>query len=209
MHDECVASTRCLAYNVDLGTLQPVHFRADCHCQPLKPDMAQVYRILERKEIPIAQVTRESPDDIRLDIEPADPQTQYTAISHVWADGLANAKYNGLFRCQLERLFDCISDMRIDWQFTNRYNEGSIKKKAIRRSAISERLMRRFPVKRIALWVDAICVPVLDPRDLTKSKLMKCRAIEMMTPTYAGTSRVLVLDRNVIEIPWRKIKKYI
>ena len=207
MHDNCASSARCLAYNVDLGSFQPVHNTPNCPCKPLKPDMAQIYRILEQKQIPIAHLTRETQAHISMEIEPADPRTQYTAVSHVWADGLASADYNGLLCCQLERLFDCLLKMWIEWRSINRRKEGSIKKGASRRAAISKRLMRKFPEKRIAIWVDAICVPGLDRHDLARSELMKRRAIELMTPTYAGASHVLVLDRDIGEISEYKAER--
>ena len=67
--------------------------------------------------------------------------------------------------------------------------------------------MRKSPVKSIALWVDAICVPVLDDHDLVRSELMKRRAIELMNPTYDGASHVLVLDRSISEFPEQRIER--
>ena len=205
-HDNCAESARCVACNVDLDNFQAVHVKADCRCEPLKPDMTQVYHILEQGQIPIAHLTHASPDHIAMEIASASPRIQYTAISHVWADGLASADYNGLLRCQLARLFECMWSMRIEWRSTNR-SDGSLKKEASRRSHISKRLMQRFSERRIAIWIDAICVPVLDYGDLARSNMMKRRAIELMTPTYAGASHVLVLDRRISEICERRFEK--
>ncbi len=205
-HNNCATSGRCVAYNVDLDSFRAAHVKTDCRCEPLKPDMAQIYCILEQGQIPIAHLTRTSPDHIAMEIAPASSRIQYTAISHVWADGLASADYNGLLRCQLDRLFECLWRMRMEWRVTNR-NDDSIKKEASRRSRISKRLTQRFSNGRIAIWIDAICVPVLDYGDLARSELMKRRAIELMTPTYAGASNVLVLDRRMSEICERKFER--
>ena len=205
-HDNCAASARCVAYNVNLDGFRAAHVKTDCRCEPLKPDMAQIYHILEQGQIPIAHLTRTGPDNIAIEIAPARPREQYTAISHVWADGLASADYNGLLRCQLDGLFECLWKMHMEWQTTNR-SDNSIKKEANRRSRISRSLTHRFSDRRIVIWIDAICVPVLDYGDLAKSGLMKRRAIELMTPTYAGASHVLVLDRRICEIRERKFEK--
>ncbi len=205
-HDNCATSGRCVAYNVNLDSFRAAHVKTNCRCEPLKPDMAQIYHILEQGQIPIAHLARTSPDHIAMEIAPARPQIQYTAISHVWADGLASADYNGLLRCQLDRFFECLWRMRMEWRVTNR-NDDSIKKEAGRRSRISKRLTQRFSNRRIAIWIDAICVPVLNYGDLARSDLMKRRAIELMTPTYAGASNVLVLDRRMSEICERKFER--
>lgn len=205
-HDSCATFERCVAYNVDLDSFRVAHVKTDCRCEPFKPDMAQIYHILEQGQIPIAHLTRTSPDHIAMEIAPARPRVQYTAISHVWADGLASAEYNGLLGCQLDRLFECLWRMRMEWRVTNR-SDNSIKKEASRRSRISKRLTQRFSDRRIAIWIDAISVPVLDYSDLARSDLMKRRAIELMTPTYAGASHVLVLDRRIGEICERQFER--
>ena len=62
-------------------------------------------KIWTEGQIPLLQLSSDpaTNDDVELVLQAAsqaDP-TPYTAVSHVWADGLGNSRSNALPRCQL------------------------------------------------------------------------------------------------------------
>lgn len=202
-HDRCSDSQGCVAFNVNLDYFEPKHVDNCCCCNPVKPDIGKIYDILQRDKIPIARLSRDKTNRTVLEIVAASPDLKYTAISHVWADGLANAKYNGVFQCQLDKLFECVSRMRIDFSIPQS-QETNVPNVVERDTLLKHLLLLATWRKRVTIWLDAICVPVLDPGDLIKSRAMKMRAINLMTPTYAGASHVLVLDHRVEQLSEHK-----
>ena len=205
-HDQCSDSEGCVASNLDLDDFEPKHIENRCCCKPVKPDIGKIYDILQRDQIPVARLSRDKTNRTVLEMVAASPDWKYTAISHVWADGLANAKYNGVFQCQLDKIFDCVWRMQIEYKITslkvNGHYDPPVTK---RRASVEKLLLRAISSKQLAIWVDAICVPVPDPDDLVRSGAMKMRAINLMTPTYAGASNVLVLDHSVEQLSKREV----
>lgn len=200
VHDHCTLAAGCVAYNVKLDDLQPRHCQSPCSCSVIKPDIEKVYAILARGEIPVAKLHRNRKHHtLSIEITPAIPGLSYVAISHVWADGLASARYNGLYLCQLEKVFDRISHLETSWSPPSK--SSSNVNVAYPRKKLMKWVKKWTPKSSVVLWMDALCVPVVDHNDLNRSKLMKQRAINLMTPTYAGASSVLVLDRRVEELP--------
>ena len=104
MHRECSHMKGCLAWNVKLDQIIQRHVRHDCNCKLIRPDMSKVYELLQRGEIPVAEITCSPGKGLSLKIKPAEASVDYTAISHIWADGLASGRENGLLGCQLERI---------------------------------------------------------------------------------------------------------
>ena len=204
-HDQCSDSKGSVAFNVDLDYFEPKHADKCCCCKPVKPDIGKIYDILQRDQIPVARLSRDKTNRTVLDIVAASPDLEYTAISHVWADGLANAKYNGVFQCQLDKLFECVSRMQIDFSIPQ--SQETNVPNVVERDTLLKQLLLRAPwSKRVTIWLDAICVPVLDPDDLIRSRAMKMRAINLMTPTCAGASHVLVLDHRVEQFSEHKTR---
>ena len=103
----------------------------DCQCTHLLVDTGKVGSILERGGIPrfIFQET-----DGSLDIEVSDP-CPYVAFSHVWADGLGNARANSLPICQFKRL----------WKYV---------------VALSEGLKSQLECLSLGFWIDTLGVPL-------------------------------------------------
>ena len=156
--------------------------------------MGKVNEILEAGQIPIVGLEPDG-NDIRLIVKAADPQTSYTAISHVWSDGYANAQVNGLLSCQLQRLYHRV--LYIELKYPENLFFWGLSGRGF--TSLST-LMNRSSKKQIFIWMDALSVPVLDKNNTARSVALKQRAITLMTPTYAGASSVLVLHRELEQI---------
>lgn len=79
------------------------HFLQGCVCSMLKPEIEEVVSVIRRNQTPTLRY-RKGGDYGALEIEAANNSTAYTAISHVWSDGLGNTKGNQMNQCQLARV---------------------------------------------------------------------------------------------------------
>jgi hypothetical protein len=68
---------------------------------------------LMRGRLPLLDI-KGSGELLKVNIIERDPGAAYTAISHVWADGLGNPAENSLPRCQLERIRDLAAVLNVD-----------------------------------------------------------------------------------------------
>jgi len=95
-------SERCL-YQIDETTYKSQHVMFGCDCAFLHvPD--QVWDIVSKNEIALARLDHDQNGIPYLTIEPAQSDSVYLAISHVWSGGLGNVNENALPICQLQRL---------------------------------------------------------------------------------------------------------
>ncbi|KAK0511608.1 hypothetical protein JMJ35_006181 [Cladonia borealis] len=77
------------------------------------PPMEKVKSFLNEGGIPLITCSRVSPGNLALDVVKATQGVKYTAISHVWADGLGNTLDNSIPDCQLRRLFKSLKALHI------------------------------------------------------------------------------------------------
>ncbi|KAJ7275446.1 hypothetical protein B0H12DRAFT_1087365 [Mycena haematopus] len=107
-HKSCT-QLQCLALQVDRGTYTTKHVRPGCSCAWLSPSTDAVCAILRAGRIPIVAFDP-STDTLVLSSIPATTSPEgtttpsYTAVSHIWSDGLGNPAANALPRCQLRRI---------------------------------------------------------------------------------------------------------
>ena len=104
----------CKWHQIDLPTYQPKH-RHNCdQCslfESTEMDTA-VRRILDRVDggLPVLKISGEG-DSPAIQVIETTPDTQYIAISHVWADGMGNISANSLPTCQITRLRQLADDL--------------------------------------------------------------------------------------------------
>ncbi len=192
-HINCWKNGSCVVSNIDPQNFSQRHVEDGCPCSLIHSDMPSVYSILERGEIPIAEVTRDKVSrSLSVRIVPASPLTKYMAISHVWADGLADPTKNSIFSCHIHRLIeDALSTrFRFDHSRFSPLYWARTSWSHLREDVFTKRQQFYF-------WIDALCVPALDDTRLQRSQELKQKAIDLMTPTYAGASSVMVLDRGI------------
>ena len=112
MHDSILAGRhrlcdyrKCVAYHTDPEDYITQHVNSDCPCKDLHVDMPSLDAVLKTGGLPLLRIREaETLDQLVVEIVDSQPDTRYLALSHVWADGLGNAKANALPRCQLLRL---------------------------------------------------------------------------------------------------------
>ncbi len=111
-------------------------------------------------------------------------ETNFVAISHIWAEGLGNDQDNDLQYCEVERVFGLIAQLA---------SEGIHPPSSKGQSPV------HGPQSR-SLWIDTMCVPVekRDPEtgEFNNGELKKL-AMQKMRDTYRSASEVLVLDAYV------------
>ena len=112
-HEGCTKKY-CTWHQIDLSTYQPKH-RPNCdQCrvfENVEMDTA-VRRILDGLGggLPVLKISGEG-DSPSIQVIETTPDTQYIAISHVWADGLGNPSANSLPTCQIIRLRQLADDL--------------------------------------------------------------------------------------------------
>jgi hypothetical protein len=111
------------------------HTTPDCNCEFYQADTNSVTAILKEGAIPLIGVSR-SPTDQRLEVRITSNKADtsrarsisYTAISHVWRDGLGNPLGNALPLCQLQRLASMVERIhhRADSEINPRLNDEAL-----------------------------------------------------------------------------------
>jgi hypothetical protein len=192
-HTNCTSEEGCTASNINSLTFRPSHARRNCPCSMVIPDMQAVQSILRQGQIPVVELRRDQSGKYNLVVKVATATTNYTAISHVWSDGLASPRQNGLFDCQLSKIED-------DVQSILERHSRETRPRGI--EAFFLKALSRLPEESITIWIDAFCVPCYDPTnaeesDAEESDASKQKAIQLMPPTYAGASQVLVIEKSL------------
>ena len=192
-HSRCLEN-RCNAEDVDEATYRTAHAKSClCHdhldacthadrCEHTGPLVDDISRIITLGSFPVIALTKtKSTSEVRISVEPYKKSISYTAITHVWADGLGNPDGNTLPACQFSRLYsslDSLSDR----------NEGL----SLARNAWS-RLSKKDTVY---LWIDTLCIP--------REKALRKKAINLMYSVYQKATKVLLLDESLLNIPSKR-----
>lgn len=127
---------KCVAYQTDLKSYATQHVSSECRCKDVYVDLSSLNAVLTTGGLPLLRI-REAKTlaDLTVEIVISQPDTCYLALSHVWADGLGNAKANALPRCQLLRLSHITQRLRAKWSPNN-------------------------PQTQLLFWCDTLCCPV-------------------------------------------------
>ena len=124
--------------------------------------------VLEDGDIPLLRCHRKAgtPAEMSLSYVRLSSSTHYTAVSHLWSDGLATPSRNSLPKCQLQHLCNRI-------QAAESYGrKGGWFKRRVAQARPSLAV-----TKPILLWLDVYCVPTStsskDLRETNVSKLLR------------------------------------
>lgn len=180
-HSRCT-DRKCFVFMVDESTHQTKHVHKHCSCSMLGPDVGTVAQIINNGKIPLLKIhIDERSDTVKICVDEYDNIKEYMAISHVWADGLGNARQNTLPYCQLHRLKRTLDELRAQqstWSLLNRRPVDAVLRK-------KRNVSLRF-------WMDTLCIPV-DP----SLKHVRKQAIRQMKEIYHSSYQVLVLDAEI------------
>ena len=153
-----------------MGNYKVGHEDKDCTCSPVVVDQEELEKVLANGDrFPLLRFTG-GLDDFGVELVDSNtnsPST-YTAISHVWADGLGNPRANALHPCKLLKLRDYVMSLM----------KGE--------SALSDG-ENAFPL----IWLDTLCCPAADG-------WAKQKAIEKIRLVYRKAKHVLVLDAGLM-----------
>lgn len=185
-HSHCSEESRCIAYNIDNKTFQGRHVGKCSGCSQVEAPLEDMMSILEDGDIPLLRCHRKADTQAEMSLSYVrlSSSTHYTAVSHLWSDGLATPSRNSLPKCQLQHLCDKI-------QAAESYGrKGGWFKRRVAQAGPS-----LAATKPILLWLDVYCVPAsTSSKDLQRNKRLKAAAIGLMVPTYALARQTLVLD---------------
>jgi hypothetical protein len=109
-HKDCEREDHCVANNTDPKTYQCRHTNAGCSCQYISVSIEEVKAIIRDGEIPLISFTETPSGVIQHKVIRAKYSTKYTAISHLWSDGLGNPRQNSLPKCQIINLIEQIRE---------------------------------------------------------------------------------------------------
>ena len=185
-HSRCSEESRCIAYNIDNKTFQGRHAGKCSGCSQVKAPIEEMMSILEEGDIPLLRCHRKAnaPGEISLSYVKLSSSTQFTAVSHLWSDGLGTPSLNSLPKCQLQRLVDRVQAAE-SYRHKKSWFEGGVAKVQTSLSATDTTL----------LWLDVYCVPAsTSSTDIRRNGRLKAAAIGLMVPTYALARQTLVLD---------------
>ncbi|TEA10728.1 hypothetical protein C8034_v008607 [Colletotrichum sidae] len=174
-HSRCTRSA-CAAYNT-VGGYTTRHTEEDCRCEFLGVDEHKVVALLEKQEVPLISMTKDAEGNLVMDVIPLVPEQSYTAISHVWVDGLGNNKGNALPRCQLTRLFQKLT----------------IQHRISKPNGVGKRT-RSSKEQKVVLWMDSLCIPVSQ-----EHHGLRMKAINLMAFIYSAAEATLVLDDELLQ----------
>lgn len=93
---------------------QTRHVNGYCTCDNALVPYQQLTDILNKGEIPLVSIESQADttiDEVTLLLHKRRSRSDYTAISHVWIDGMGNSEANALPLCQLRRLKQRLHDL--------------------------------------------------------------------------------------------------
>jgi hypothetical protein len=179
---------------IDEDTYSTKHDRDRCDgqgsCPRIPHEITNVKDILVKKGIPVVKIS----EDFSLQVMDSE-QALYVAISHVWAGGLDDTSGNSLPKFQIKRM----RSLLVKFSHLVEYMSGQGYPTILGDELDEHNLAPPF-------WIDTICVlrPTANVSEEEKKHLEHCRhlAIMRMNDTYALAGAVLVLDEEILNIPF-------
>ena len=177
-HSPC-SSSLCKANQLST-TYIVKHVSADCRCDSFGPTIESVNDVLRQGGIPIIRLTIQQPQScLKLEVIAHDTDISYTAISHVWSDGLGNPVSNTLPYCQMQKIEKGLRDLSLSqgiYETCDHYPNNAD--------------------GALYFWLDTFCIPVQ-----AEHQGLRDLAIGRMTATYENATSCLVLDADLQQIP--------
>ena len=191
-HNNCTR-TSCQHMAVDRLTYRPLHTTNCEGCGLVEMQMNQIVKIIAEDAIPLIKCRRNKAGGTEFSMVKGSLNSEYTAISHVWAGGLGNFQNNALPSCQMVALIKTVAEVPSDRLFPrlgslDKYGPWGWTKESF--SMLWRSLLQRGD---IYLWIDTLCIPVSD-------KHYRAKAIDTMAQIYAGANQVLVLDPELEQL---------
>lgn len=205
-------SQRCTAHNIFLDKPTPYPFKhydhpPDNDCDFVDVPINEVVNIIDSGSIPLISVSRQGALDLK--VIRCTPHVAYTAVSHVWSDGMGNPQSNSLPRCILKYLRELICHS-YDHKENPFYDENSWDSLAAigASSASHPASYGKTDNKRIFFWMDTLCIPVpSQSRSPQRNMELKVMAMKHIAPIFAGALNTLVLEKSLQETTFSEPNK--
>lgn len=176
IHSDC-SHWQCEAWQVDQSNYQTKHVKTPCDCAFGGMPTERIAQIIRTGKIPCLRLDSHGN---ALELVPIDPSApiRFTALSHVWADGLGNHVANALPHCQLRQIQERVNVIA-----------------NLERNHLASHDNHPF-------WMDTLCIPVGNNFEAERNTAI----IEMRT-IYRISGTVLVLNNELNRIsvdrsPW-------
>lgn len=117
-HAVCMPQ-QCQMLQIDQRDYHTRHLQSDCTCAFRGARYDLLAEAIENEKVPLVRIEEEDRDDrsgspeLRVDLELATAETEYVAISHVWADGMGNLQSNSLPQCLLRQHRDYVNALSV------------------------------------------------------------------------------------------------
>lgn len=190
----------------------------DCLLQG--PDMTRLYSILKPDDknpsagdadFPIFRIVTKESDSARRVVgvtverwrlEPYREQRKpnFTAISHVWSQGMGNERTNELQECHLELILTALEatgDRRISLEHRKDLFVLDLLSQVLDDDEL-EGNIDGFALSP-PFWMDALAIPVKQPGSPRDFKDLKLRAIRQIYHVFNMASRVVVIDKDLLK----------
>ncbi|KAK0610290.1 hypothetical protein DIS24_g12076 [Lasiodiplodia hormozganensis] len=186
--DRTVLPVNCKAFQID-DEYEPKHTTPDCKCEFVHVDREELAGIIDDGSVPLISIEEHDSGGISLKVEARSVQSRYTAISHVWRDGLGNESRNSLPKCQLQRLNACLKSMpkakESGWGKVTPWVYADWRRQKYSRD----------PCPPPLFWIDTLCIPV-EPKGSEGDRL-RGEAMRNMSLIYSSPVQVLVPDAEL------------
>ncbi|KAF4536425.1 Het domain-containing protein [Lasiodiplodia theobromae] len=186
--DRTVLPVNCKAFQID-DEYEPKHTTPDCKCDFVHVDREELAGIIDDGGVPLISIEEHDSGGISLKVEARSVHSRYTAISHVWRDGLGNESRNALPKCQLQQLNACLKNMpkpkESGWRKITPWTYGDWRRQNYSRD----------PCPPPLFWLDTLCIPV-GPKGSEGGRL-RAEAMRDMALIYSSPVQVLVLDAEL------------
>ncbi|KAF4415140.1 hypothetical protein FACUT_13638 [Fusarium acutatum] len=185
------------------STYRQRHVPDGWNCEALDANTLEVKEIIRQGGIPLVSIQDLGRGRLSLKVCRATPRTRYTAISHVWSDGLGNPTANAIPQCQAERISRALSRVSIKREFPdrNQLNEYCIRIEEDSKESRASQWWNFGCEGPPLFWLDTLCIPVAAPSASVDEKAdvnrLKMFAINQMSLVYASAFQVYIIDSEL------------
>lgn len=205
-HDSCTEQ-HCKSFQIDPKDHCIKHQCKHQVCDMLMIDGEVLQSTLRRGQLPLLDIMG-SGELLKVNVVESEPSAAYTAISHVWADGLGNPAENSLPKCQLERIRDLAAVLNADPATEKRGTDNRSTPFGKNSTRKLDSLLQTSIGTAVSLepapmlfWIDTLCCPV-------RLDQAKDLALKRMAETYSKAAHVLALDVELQVVRQQQIQPY-
>lgn len=153
----------------------------DGRCPEIEPTQARIRDILGEGGLPLLRASVSDHGTVNIEVISHETGMEYTAISHIWSDGLGNERHSWLPQCQFVALIKAVNAAQRQQDTSHRNNAWST-------DVEDDRLL----ASHATFWIDTICVP----RGAASARFRRM-ALDRMAVPYQLATTVLVLDAEL------------